>query len=340
MKILLALLFALPLLSRAEDAETVCRAHLKRIGGAVRAYRLIHENKDPARLSDLYLEGLVESYGDFVCPSSGTAITLTSEIDTKSDYTLEPLQDVKDLVAREKTPRHAGNILAVFADGAMRLIAMPGPQEAVSASKPAPVSPPPATAATQPPIVPQPATAIAQPPGPPPTTATQPVQPSQPAVVSSTTPPPAVSVGRPGVTVTTQSGSPSLKVIPSEDGKIEVQLIPPGFVVSPQSPAPPPPALGQRAPGYLGISVGNTQQAATGAVVADVTRGGPADTASGLKPGDHIISVNGNPIENARQFADMVGRQSAGSRLELLLYRDGKLQRANLVLGVKPAGKP
>src|SRR5262245_38335880 len=126
MRRLLILLFALPLFARAEDTgpDAVCRAHLKRLGAAVRAYRLIHEDKNPGKLSDLYLEGLVESFGDFACPASGVTIAAASEIDAKTDYTLEPVPDVKDVIVHEKTARHdSGSILAVFADGTIKPIA-------------------------------------------------------------------------------------------------------------------------------------------------------------------------------------------------------------------------
>jgi hypothetical protein len=38
-------------LARAEDAitEAACRTHLRNLGGAVKAYRLIHEDKTPAK---------------------------------------------------------------------------------------------------------------------------------------------------------------------------------------------------------------------------------------------------------------------------------------------------
>ena len=48
----------------------------------------------------------------------------------------------------------------------------------------------------------------------------------------------------------------------------------------------------------------------TGVILADVLPGGPADTA-GLKIGDIVLSFNGKPIENARQFHVNLYRQSA-----------------------------
>ncbi len=125
--IFLALLIFSVAPARAADAtsEDACRAHLKRIGGAIRAYRLIHENKFPAKLADLYLDGLVENLGDFTCPASGTFITSSAELDAKSDYTLESVPGTTNLLAREKNSRHGQNIvLAVFADGSIKPVAV------------------------------------------------------------------------------------------------------------------------------------------------------------------------------------------------------------------------
>ena len=109
----------------AEGASTepACRAHLKKISTAVRAYRLVHD-KTPEKLSDLYFDGLVASLGDFACPASGTTILLASEIDAQSDYVLETPAGPKGVVAREKVSRHGnGAGLAVLADGSLKMVA-------------------------------------------------------------------------------------------------------------------------------------------------------------------------------------------------------------------------
>jgi|GEM_PF-5843227 len=148
MRPLIALLVTLPLLASAEEAdpEAACRAHLQKLGGAVRAYRLIHDGKDPAKLSDLYNESLVESLGDFACPASGTKIAAAADIDAKSDYTLQPLPGSKDMLVREKTARHPSGMLAGFADGSIKAVGAPTqssagappPETAASESAPAP----------------------------------------------------------------------------------------------------------------------------------------------------------------------------------------------------------
>jgi hypothetical protein len=116
----LSLVLVATLARAADDPEAGCRSRLRNLGGAISAYRLIHENKPPAKLSDLYLDGLVTSLDDFVCPASGSSIKTDSEIDAKSDYTLEPVAGAKDMFVREKMARHGAAALAIFADGSIK----------------------------------------------------------------------------------------------------------------------------------------------------------------------------------------------------------------------------
>ncbi len=290
MKAVLASLLLLPLFARAEDAnpEATCRTHLRNLGGAVKAYQLLHDNKTPGKLSDLYLDGLIDSYGDFVCPASGTTITMTSEIDAKSDYTFESLPDTKDLLAREKSPHHANDtVLAVFADGAIKPVAVPG------------ASPPQQTTT--------PSTSVMRPA----------VQETPPATTSSET--------QPGSTTEEEQPLPPV---------IAPQMPKPG---TPQ-PTPPAPTLGPRR-AFLGVEIGDhPQQPGIGAVVAKVAPGGPADTV--LKPADIIVAANGEPIETSRQLLEVLAKLSPGARLDLLFYREGKMQKSNLILGLRPAELP
>jgi competence protein ComGC len=154
MKIGIALLLLVVTVARAaDDAEKGCRARLKNLGGATKAYQIIHD-KRPAKISDLYSDGLVNSLDDFICPASGTTIKVASEIDSKSDYTLEPLPDAKDMVVREKTSRHGANtVLAIFADNSIK--ALPPPGGSTAAVTPTTGSPTPAPK-TSPPIQPSP----------------------------------------------------------------------------------------------------------------------------------------------------------------------------------------
>jgi serine protease Do len=62
-----------------------------------------------------------------------------------------------------------------------------------------------------------------------------------------------------------------------------------------------------------------------GAIVMMVEPESPADRA-GIKPGDVIVSFNGNPVTNADQLTAMVASTPAGTRASISLYRDGKQQ--------------
>jgi Double zinc ribbon len=121
--VMLLLCSALVAFGEEPNSDAVRRGQLKHLGGAVKAYQIIYAGKSPAKLSDLYREGLAESFSEFVRPGSPTFITVDSEIDEKSDYTLESMPDTKDLLVREKSPGPDGAILGVFANGAIKVLA-------------------------------------------------------------------------------------------------------------------------------------------------------------------------------------------------------------------------
>ncbi len=60
-----------------------------------------------------------------------------------------------------------------------------------------------------------------------------------------------------------------------------------------------------------------------GAVVTRVTDGSAADRA-GIKTGDVIIAVNGQPVDNATKLRNAIGLLSIGQQVRLTLLRDGK----------------
>lgn len=189
----LSLVLVATLARAADDPEAGCRSRLRNLGGAISAYRLIHENKPPAKLSDLYLDGLVTSLEDFICPASGSSIKTDSEIDAKSDYTLEPAAGAKDMFVREKTARHGGAPLAIFADGSIKAVGPAG------ATAPSP-SPPAVTQATASPSAASPSpspTAVAQ------ATASPASSPSP----KSATPPPSPSAASPSIAPQLQTPS-------------------------------------------------------------------------------------------------------------------------------------
>ena len=424
MKTIIALsLLIATIASAADNPETACRAHLRNLGGAVKAYALLHDNKSPAKLSELYLEGLLDSLGDFTCPASGVSITTAGEIDAKSDYAL----GTGDILVREKTARHDGKALACFADGTIKPVEGGAPA-AAARTTPTPTE----TPAERPPV--------ATPPSGPTSVTREPGVATHTPTREEKTPPVATTAEKPGA-ITVQEGELSgdfsammgLAFAFKNDGRLVVasvqkdsmgsdmglqagdlvvdinekpapkgdgearpvtadqlakmvgapadeplqltirqadqseitfslmtgmaamamgglgqseekadappafQLVPSGTQRSVQRTAPPAPTLGPRPTGYLGARLQDNQTTGSGALVVEVARGSPAAADGGLKPGDLITAVNGEPIENSRQMAETIARFAPGTRLNLLVVRDGKNLKASVQLGARPA---
>lgn len=72
-----------------------------------------------------------------------------------------------------------------------------------------------------------------------------------------------------------------------------------------------------------------------GSLVADVTPDGPADKA-GIKRGDVIVEFNGKKVENSVELRNMVAQVSPGTKVEVVLNRDGKEMQLTVRLGERP----
>ena len=68
-----------------------------------------------------------------------------------------------------------------------------------------------------------------------------------------------------------------------------------------------------------------------GAFVSQVMEGSAAD-AAGIKAGDIIVSINGNPVRSFGELRAKVATMGAGKVVELGLIRDGKPQVAKVTL--------
>ena len=91
----------------------------------------------------------------------------------------------------------------------------------------------------------------------------------------------------------------------------------------------------------LGVSVQDVNQGLAdsfklaspdGALVENVERGGPADRA-GLKSGDVIRSINGQPIVQSGDLSAVVSIAKPGEKVTLDVWRDGKTMRLGATLG-------
>jgi len=72
-----------------------------------------------------------------------------------------------------------------------------------------------------------------------------------------------------------------------------------------------------------------------GALVADITAGGPADKA-GVKRGDIIVEVNGNKIDEMPELPKIVASYAPGTKTRLKVIRNGKEKVLNLKLEELP----
>lgn len=94
--------------------------------------------------------------------------------------------------------------------------------------------------------------------------------------------------------------------------------------------------------GYLGVApqpltpeLADQFKAAVGALVAEVTPESAAEKA-GLKPGDIITSVNGEPITDPRQLLLAISQQVPGTTVTIGYKRDGQEQTARATLERRP----
>jgi serine protease Do len=101
---------------------------------------------------------------------------------------------------------------------------------------------------------------------------------------------------------------------------------------------------GQIVRGYMGASIENvTPQIAEslgmgsrkGALVADLTPGGPADKA-GVKSGDVVVGLDGEAVNSATELTRLVAQSHEGQVLNLSVLRDGKAMTIAIRSGVRP----
>ena len=87
--------------------------------------------------------------------------------------------------------------------------------------------------------------------------------------------------------------------------------------------------------GYLGVSLRDPQTAWSGAVVAELTNGGPASTA-GLRGGDLIVEFDGKPVKSTKQLAELVAATPVGRTVKLKFVRNGQARTASITLAERP----
>jgi putative serine protease PepD len=94
---------------------------------------------------------------------------------------------------------------------------------------------------------------------------------------------------------------------------------------------------------YLGVST-TMPTSETGAAVAEVTPGSPADRAGfqGGSPttgqgGDIIVSIDGKPVKSPEDVSANIAGKKPGDRVQVEVLRNGAKQSFEVELGVRPA---
>ncbi|ADD68733.1 protease Do [Denitrovibrio acetiphilus DSM 12809] len=74
-----------------------------------------------------------------------------------------------------------------------------------------------------------------------------------------------------------------------------------------------------------------------GALIADVTKGDPAEVA-GVMAGDVVLKINGDEIEDSKELVNKIGRMSPGESITLTVLRDKKEKNIKVKLGERKDG--
>ena len=77
-------------------------------------------------------------------------------------------------------------------------------------------------------------------------------------------------------------------------------------------------------------------QNVTGIIVAGIQRNGPAAQA-GLRPGDIVLSVNGEISSNSKTVMNQIARVTPGGKLKMKILRSGKELELEAIVGERPA---
>jgi serine protease Do len=96
--------------------------------------------------------------------------------------------------------------------------------------------------------------------------------------------------------------------------------------------------------GYLGVHIEDVTPAlakafhttAGGALISDITPSGPAANA-GLKKGDIVTDLNGQPITSKDQLMERIGTMDPNTKVSLKVTRDGKTMDVAVQLGEYPS---
>ena len=79
-------------------------------------------------------------------------------------------------------------------------------------------------------------------------------------------------------------------------------------------------------------------QKSSGTIIAGVLKGGPADKA-GVKPGDILLAVGGQPVTDTVAMLNLVAQLTPGEKVDLVVLRKSQETRLSVVVGRRPRMK-
>ncbi len=106
-------------------------------------------------------------------------------------------------------------------------------------------------------------------------------------------------------------------------------------VGAPVEPDEPLPSATRTARGWLGVELVASAPSRPGVTVRDVIRNSPAEHA-GLRPGDVILRVDGEPVNDADDVIRLVGNNPAGARVGVSFSRGDESRMLQVRLGPAP----
>ncbi|MGB1753276.1 MAG: trypsin-like peptidase domain-containing protein, partial [Paracoccaceae bacterium] len=96
--------------------------------------------------------------------------------------------------------------------------------------------------------------------------------------------------------------------------------------------------------GWLGVTIGPVTEEiaqtlgideAAGAIISEISSGGPAD-AAGIEVADVIILFDGKDVADAGELVRLVGKAPVGSTVKVVVLRNGRRKTLDVVLGQRP----
>jgi serine protease Do len=91
--------------------------------------------------------------------------------------------------------------------------------------------------------------------------------------------------------------------------------------------------------GWLGVELDTTAHRHTGAAIASVNKGGPA-ARGGLRPGDLVVSLNGERVDSTRELIRDVSAVNPGAVARLRVRRGNQTLELSITVGRRPPEPP